>query len=102
MEALEAGGRVSTGDREDVRRAREKLMRIEERRLGLSERVMRGEPEALKEDRRLEARLRELAHWLMRVEREEEDQRHTETERRGEQLKEAWRRRHPEEDRERR
>jgi hypothetical protein len=99
---LEARGGVSTGDREDVRRAREKLMRIKESRLGLSERVMRGEPEALKEDRRLEARLRELAHWLMRVEREEEDQRHTETERRGEQLKEAWRRRHPEEDRERR
>ena len=99
---MEARGGVSTGDREDVRRAREKLMRIEERRLGLSERVMRGEPEALKEDRRLEARLRELAHWLMRVEREEEDQRHTETERRGEELKEAWRRRHPEEDRERR
>ena len=93
---------MSTGDREDVRRAREELMRIEERRLGLSERVMRGEPEALREDRRLEARLRELAHWLMRVEREEEDQRHTETERRGEQLKEAWRQRHPEEDRERR
>ena len=99
---MEAGGCVSIGDQEDVRRAREELMRIEERRLGLSERVMRGEPEALKEDRRLEARLRELAHWLMRVEREEEDQRHTETERRGEQLKEAWRRRHPEEDRERR
>jgi hypothetical protein len=99
---LEAGGGVSTGNREDVRRAREELMRIEEKRLGLSERVMRGEPEALKEDRRFEARLRELAHWLMRVEREEEDQRHTETERRGEELKEAWRRRHPEEDRERR
>ena len=99
---MEARGGVSTGDREDVRRAREKLMRIEERRLGLSERVMRGEPEALKEDRRLEARLRELAHWLMRVERQEEDQRHADTERRGEQLKEAWRRRHPEEDRERR
>jgi hypothetical protein len=102
LEALEAGGRVSTGDREDVRRAREELMRIEERRLGLSKRVMRGEPEALKEDRRLEARLRELAHWLMRVERQEEDQRYAETERRGEQLKEAWRQRHPEEDRERR
>ena len=99
---MEARGGVSTGDREDVRRAREKLLRIEERRLGLSERVMRGEPEALKEDRHLEARLRELAHWLMRVEREEEDQRHTETERRGEQLKEAWRRRHPEGDRGRR
>lgn len=93
---------MSTGDREDVRRAREELMRIEERRLGLSKRVMRGEPEALKEDRRLETRLRELAHWLMRVERQEEDQRYAETERRGEQLKEAWRQRHPEEDRERR
>ena len=99
---MEAGGRVSTGDREDTRRAREELMRIEERRLGLSKRVMRGEPEALKEDWRLEARLRELAQWLMRVERQEEDQRHAETERRGEQLKEAWRQRHPEEDRERR
>jgi hypothetical protein len=77
-------------------------MSIEERRLGLSERVMRGEPEALNEDRRLEARLRELAHWLMRVERQEEDERHTETERRGEQLREAWRQRHPEEDGERR
>lgn len=96
---MEAGGGVSTGDREDVRRVREELMSIEERRLGLSEKVMRGEREALKADRRLEARLRELAHWLMRVEREE-DQRHTETERRGEQLKEAWRQRHPEEDRE--
>ena len=96
---MEAGGHVSTGDREDVRRAREELMRIEERRLGLSERVMRGEPEALKEDRRLEARLRELAHWLMRVERQEEDQRHAETERRGEHLKEAWRQRHPQEGR---
>ena len=97
---MEAGGCVSIGDQEDVRRAREELMRIEERRLGLSERVMRGEPEALKEDRRLEARLRELAHWLMRVERQEEDQRHAETERRGEQLKEAWRQRHPEEEEE--
>ena len=86
--------------RDDVRWAREKLMSIEERRLGLSERVMRGEPEALKEDRRLEARLRELAHWLMRVQRQEEDERHAETERRGEHLKEAWRQRHPQEGRE--
>ena len=43
-------------------------MSIEERRLQLSERVMRGEAEALEEDQRLEARLRELAHWLMSVE----------------------------------
>jgi hypothetical protein len=89
---------MSTGDREDVRRAREMLMSLEERRLGLSERVMRGDRDALEEDRRLERRLRELAHWLMSAEQQEEE-RHTETERRGEELKEAWRRRHPEEDR---
>ena len=29
---------------------------------------MRGQAEALEEDQRLEARLRELAHWLMSVE----------------------------------
>jgi hypothetical protein len=80
-----------------VRRAREMLMSLEERRLGLSERVTRGDRDALEEDRRLERRLRELARWLMSAEQEEE--RHTETERRGEELKEAWRRRHPEEDR---
>jgi hypothetical protein len=55
-------------DQDDVRRAREELMSIEERRLQLSERVMRGEAEALEEDQRMEARLRELAHWLMSVE----------------------------------
>ena len=51
-----------------MRRAREELMSIEEKRLQLAERVMRGEAEALEEDQRLEARLRELAHWLMSVE----------------------------------
>jgi hypothetical protein len=61
---------VSTGDRDDVRRAREMLMSLEERRLGLSERVMRGDRDALEEDRRLERRLRELAHWLMSVEQD--------------------------------
>lgn len=35
-----------------------------------------------------------------RVTREEENKRLAETERRGEQLKEAWRQHHPEEDRE--
>ena len=59
---------MSTGDRDDVCKAREELMSIEERRLRLSERVMRGRAEALEEDQRLEARLRELAHWLMSVE----------------------------------
>jgi hypothetical protein len=90
---------MSTGDRDDVRRAREMLMSLEERRLGLSERVMRGDRNALEEDRGLERRLRELARWLMSAEQQEEEERHTETERRGEELKEAWRRRHPEEDR---
>ena len=93
---------VSAGNRDDVRRAREELMSIEQSRLRLSERLTRGEAEALEGDQHLDTRLRELAHWLMRVERQEEDQRHAETERRGEQLKEAWRQRHPEEDRERR
>jgi len=61
---------VSTGDRDDVRRAREELLAIEERRLQLSERVMLGDAQALEEDRRLEVRLRELASWLMRVQQQ--------------------------------
>jgi len=47
-------------------------MCIEERRLQLSERVMRGDAQALEEDRRLEVRLRELAAWLMRVQQQSE------------------------------
>ena len=61
---------MSTGDRDDVRRAREELMCIEERRLQLSERVMRGDAQALEEDRRLKVRLRELAALLMRVQQQ--------------------------------
>jgi len=61
---------VSTGDRDDVRRAQEELLSIEERRLQLSERVMRGDAQALEEDRRLEVRLRELAAWLMHVQQQ--------------------------------
>ena len=64
---------MSTGDRDDVRRAREEVLAIEERRLQLSERVMLGDAEALEEDRRLETRLRELAHWLMSVEQQDEE-----------------------------
>ena len=63
---------MSTEDRDDVRRAREELLAIEERRLQLSERVMLGDDEALEEDRRLEVRLRELAAWLMRVQQQGE------------------------------
>jgi hypothetical protein len=61
---------VSTGDRDDVRRAREELLSIEQRRLQLWERVMLGDAQALEEDRRLEVRLRELAAWLMRVQQQ--------------------------------
>ena len=58
---------MSTEDRDDVRRAREEVLSIEQRRLQLSERVMRGDAQALEEDRHLEVRLRDLAAWLMRV-----------------------------------
>ena len=58
---------MSTEDRDDVRRAREEVLSIEERRLQLSERVMLGDAQALEEDRNLEVRLRDLAAWLMRV-----------------------------------
>ena len=58
---------MSTEDRDDVRRAQEEVLAIEERRLELSERVMLGDAQALEEDRRLEVRLREVAAWLMRV-----------------------------------
>jgi hypothetical protein len=63
---------VSTGERDDVRRAREEVLAIEQRRMQLSERVMLGDAQALEEDRRLEERLRELAAWLMRVQQQSE------------------------------
>ena len=63
---------MSTGDRDDVRRAREEVLSIEERRLQLSERVILGDAQALEEDRRLEVRLRELPAWLMSVRQQSE------------------------------
>ena len=51
---------MSTED--EVRRARgEEALRLEARRLRLSEDVMKGDEKALEEDRRLEKRIRELA-----------------------------------------
>ncbi len=47
---------------EDVRRAREEVLKLEAARLRLSEKVMKGDTEALEEDRRLEQRIRELAN----------------------------------------
>jgi signal transduction histidine kinase len=74
---------VSAGNRDDVRRAREELMSIEQSRLRLPERVMRGEAEALEEDQHLETRLRELAHWLMSAEQQDEEGSGTSWEGRG-------------------
>jgi hypothetical protein len=88
-------GDVSTGDRDDVRRARDEIMELEAARLRLSEAVMKGDRKARDEDRRLERRLRDLARLVMRAERGEEEESHAETERRGEQLKKAWRQHHP-------
>ena len=55
-----------------MRRAREEVLSIEQRRLQLSERVMRGDAQALEEDRHLEVRLRDLAAWLIRVQQQSE------------------------------
>ena len=63
---------MSTENRDDVRRAREEVLSIEERRLQLSERVMLGDAQALAEDRHLEVRLRDLAAWLIRVQQQSE------------------------------
>jgi hypothetical protein len=46
----------------DVFRAREEVLKLESARLRLSEKVMKGDAEALEEDRRLERRIRELAN----------------------------------------
>ena len=42
-------------------KVRKEIKRLEDERLRLSPRVMGGDAEALEEDRRLEARIRELA-----------------------------------------
>ena len=87
-------------ERDEVRRAREEVEELEASRLRLSGDVRRGDPEALNEDRRLERRLWELTRWIMRAEQEEKDQSRAESERRGEELREAWRKHHPEQGRE--
>jgi hypothetical protein len=88
---------VSERDSE-VRRAREEIEELEATRLELADAVMRGDHEARNEDRQLERRIRDLSRLIMRVEHDEEAERRDEAERRGEQLKEAWRKRHPMED----
>lgn len=41
---------------------RQEILRLEDRRLLLAPEVMGGEPGAVEEDRRLEGRIRDLAH----------------------------------------
>jgi len=60
---------------------RDEVRRLEDERLRLAPEVMVGNPEALERDKRLEARIRELAG----PSREE----------RAAQLREAWLRNHP-------
>ena len=57
------------------------IKRLEVRRLELSPEVMGGNPSALAEDRGLERRIMELAS--------------TDRESRADELREAWRKRHP-------
>ena len=57
------------------------IKRLEDRRLELAPEVMGGNRSALEEDRRLERRIMELAS--------------TDREARADELREAWRKRHP-------
>jgi hypothetical protein len=45
-----------------IEELRQEILRLEERRLRMAPEVMGGEPGAVEEDRRLERRIRELAH----------------------------------------
>lgn len=63
---------------EDVRR---EIKRLEDRRLRIAPDVKSGDWEAIEEDERLERRIMELAS--------------AEREGRADELREAWRRRHP-------
>jgi seryl-tRNA synthetase len=87
------GGGMS-GD-EEVRRMRKEVEELEAARLRLSGNVIRGDPKALDEDRQLERHLRDLARWITEAEQGDADERRAETERRGEQLWQAWREHHP-------
>ena len=89
-------GRGSVSERdEEVRRAREEMEELEAERLRLSGAVMRGDVEARNEDRQLERRLQDLSRLIMRAEQEEKDELRAGTERRGEELRQAWRDNHP-------
>jgi seryl-tRNA synthetase len=80
---------------EQVRRAREEVEELEAARVRLSGDVMRGDRKAHNEDRQMERRIRDLTRWIMRAEQEEKDELRAGTERRGEELGQAWRDNHP-------
>ncbi len=61
--------------------ARREIKRLEDRRLRIAPEVMGGNPSAVEEDRGLERRIMELAR--------------TDRETRADELREAWRMRHP-------
>ncbi len=50
---------------------RQEILRREEKRIRMAPEVMGGEPEAVEEDRRLQGRIRELAH-LTQASREDD------------------------------
>lgn len=83
---------------EEIRRAREEVKELGAARLRLSGAVMRGDYKARNEDRQLERRLRDLSRWIMRTEQEEGDEQRDDTECRGEELRQAWRQHHPQEE----
>jgi hypothetical protein len=83
---------------EAVRRARDEIEELEAARVRLSDAVNSGDYKARDEDRQMVRRLRDLSRLIMRAERSEEEESRTDTERRGEQLQEAWRKRRPLED----
>lgn len=63
-------GGVSTGDRDDVHRAREVLMNLEAARQRLSIYDTNNDPWVLKEEERLERRIGEINSWLRSIDRE--------------------------------
>ena len=55
---------MSTGDKDDVRRAQEVLLNLEAARLRLSIHNTNDDPWVLKEEERLERRIGEMTSWL--------------------------------------
>jgi hypothetical protein len=61
---------VSTGDRDDVRRAQEVLRNLEAARTRLSKYDTNNDPWVLEEKERLERRIRKITSWLRSIDRE--------------------------------